>query len=75
MLERDSQRNSNQLLGRKQTSDNVHQYVHADASESCLACSLDPMRLRVCFAVLETAETLPGRPLTRFVCMTLVVVR
>ena len=60
MLDRDSQQNSSQFLGRKQTSDNVHQYVHADASERCLACSLDPMGLRVCFVVRERQKLYLG---------------
>lgn len=60
MLVGDGQRNSSQVLGRKQTSDNVHQYVHADASERCLACSLDPMRLRVRLAVLKRQKLYLG---------------
>jgi hypothetical protein len=70
---RRSQRNDNQFV-RKQTSDYIHQYIHADASEGRLTSNLDPIRLRL-FRSSETTETLPGRQLTHFVCMTSVVVQ
>ena len=50
---RQSQRNDSQFLGHKQTSDYVHQYIQADASERRLTCCLNQTKLRVCFAVLK----------------------
>ena len=56
---RRSQRNDNQFV-RKQTSDYIHQYIHADASEGRLTSNLDPIRLRVCFAVLKRQKLYLG---------------
>ena len=50
---RQSQRNGSKFLGHKRTSDYVHQYIQADASERRLTCCLNQTKLRVCFAVLK----------------------
>ncbi len=53
MLGRHIQRDSNQRLDHEQTSDDIHQYVQADAGGRRLICSLDPERLIVGFIVLK----------------------